>query len=778
MVSKGGNFELGFFTPGNSHKYYIGIWYKKVSTQTVVWVANRERPVFSTSSSELKLSNDGNLVLIHSEAIIWSSNSTFTASNTTVAVLLDDGNLVLKDDYSSHVFWQSFDHPTDTWLPGATLVYDKFGREGRPLTSWRNSEDPSPGLFSADVSPEGAMHFSLLTNRSERYWPSGSQDTVTLFFTGTPEMHSLYSFRYVADVNTSYMTYVVQNSSVIANFMLDFTGQMKRWLWNNGTQQWLLHCIFPNDPCQVYALCGPFSSCSNYSSPSCECLQGFEPLSIEEWSLGDHTRGCARQAPLLCGENDGFVQLSSVQLPASPESLAVGSAKECEAICLNDCSCVAYSFDSGCLIWKGEILNLKNLSDGLTSGGGSGVLHLRLAASELARSNYEKRRNWKYAVAILCSVAGFTLFTGIVLVLLRRFLWSPNSRISEAVQGVLVMFDYKVLRRATKDFSEMVGRGSFGTVFKGVLPDSTAIAVKKLHYLLQGEKQFRTELSSIGMIHHVNLARLRGFCSEGDRRLLVYDYVPRGSLNSHLFDDCSETLSWEQRFQIALGIARGLAYLHEECRECIIHCDIKPENILLDVDMCPKIADFGMAKLLGHEFSRVLTTMRGTIGYLAPEWLTGSAVTPKADVYSYGLMLLEIISGRRNRDGSGDGKGVYFPLWAALKLHEGDILCLLDEKLEGNAKVEELNRACRTACWCIQEQESSRPTMGQVVQQLEGLLNVSMPPIPGLLQKLAMDESITCGNSEYISASLASIESFSYSSSFKPFDGDWVNSRY
>ncbi|XP_073109384.1 G-type lectin S-receptor-like serine/threonine-protein kinase At2g19130 [Elaeis guineensis] len=759
MVSRGGNFELGFFTSGNPHKYYLGIWYKKVSKQTVVWVANRERPVFNTSSSELKLSKNGNLnIVMHSKNIIWSSSSMFTASNSTIAVLHDDGNLVIKDDSNSHFSWQSFDHPTNTWLPGAKLGYDRFSKENRYLTSWRNSEDPSPGLFSAEVNPNGFHHF-LLISRNRQYWPSGIEDI--LLFSSIPALKKFYSFNYVTDGNTSYFNYFVHDSSVISNYMLDFTGQMKRRVWNNEIRDWVVHCIFPSDPCDVNTLCGPFSSCRNYSSPSCECLRGFEPLSMEDWNLGDHTGGCVRKAPLQCGEIDGFMKLSNVQLPVSPEPLALGSAKKCEVACFNKCSCVAYSYDKGCLIWNGEILNLKTLSDSAISEGGSGVLYLRLASSELMRPNNEK--SWEYAVVIFSSVAGFALITGIVLVLIWRFWKTPEVASSETVQGFLVMFDYKVIRRATKDFSEKLGQGSFGTVFKGILSDSTVIAVKKLEGLCQGEKQFRTEVSTIGMIHHVNLVHLRGFCSVGDVRLLVYDYVPRGSLDSYLFSNDFETLNWDQRFQIALGVARGLTYLHEKCRECIVHCDIKPENVLLDVGMCAKISDFGMAKLIGHEFSQVLTTMRGTIGYLAPEWLCGSSVTPKADVYSYGLVLLEIISGRRNTDRLEDGKFLYFPVWAAIKLHECDILCLLDEKLEGNANVEELSRACKIACWCIQDLESNRPTMAQVVQQLEGLSNVSMPPIPRLLQKLVMDDSKGDRDAEFFSTSESS-EEFSRSS--------------
>uniref|UniRef100_A0A5B7A678 Protein kinase domain-containing protein n=1 Tax=Davidia involucrata TaxID=16924 RepID=A0A5B7A678_DAVIN len=248
------------------------------------------------------------------------------------------------------------------------------------------------------------------------------------------------------------------------------------------------------------------------------------------------------------------------------------------------------------------------------------------------------------------------------------------------------------------------------------------------------------EVSTIGTIQHVNLVRLRGFCSEGNKKLLVYDYMPNGSLESHLFrGKDSKVLDWKTRYQIALGTARGLAYLHEKCRDCIIHCDIKPENILLDAELCPKVADFGLSKLLGREFSRVLTTMRGTRGYLAPEWISGVAITAKADVYSYGMMLFEFLSGRRNSEPSEDGKIKFFPTWAASVTigggGGGDILSLLlDHSLEGNADAEEVTRICRVACWCIQDDENHRPSMGQVVQILEGVLDVNLPPIPRSLQ--------------------------------------------
>jgi serine/threonine protein kinase len=297
-----------------------------------------------------------------------------------------------------------------------------------------------------------------------------------------------------------------------------------------------------------------------------------------------------------------------------------------------------------------------------------------------------------------------------------------------------MIFSNSQLKNATKGFSEKLGEGGFGCVFKGTLPGFSVVAVKKLKDLRQGEKQFRSEVQTIGMIQHINLVRLLGFCAEGSKRLLVYEYLVNGSLNSHLFSNYSAKLTWNLRYCIAHGIAKGLAYLHEECRHCIIHCDMKPDNVLLDAEFCPKIADFGMAKLLGRDFSRALTTMRGTIGYLAPEWISGLPITHKADVYSYGMMLLEIISGRRNSEKIKEGRHTYFPIYAACKVNEGDVMCLLDRRLDGNADAEQLEKACRIACWCIQDAEDHRPMMGQVVHMLEGVTDVEVPPVPRSLQ--------------------------------------------
>ncbi|KAK9007960.1 hypothetical protein V6N11_074869 [Hibiscus sabdariffa] len=241
--------------------------------------------------------------------------------------------------------------------------------------------------------------------------------------------------------------------------------------------------------------------------------------------------------------------------------------------------------DNRCSIWIGDLLNLQQLGYDDTTGN---VLYIKLADSEI--DSETSPTNTKRVIVVAIMTRRLTIIS------------------TELGKESLVAFGYKDLEKATN--SEMMGKGGFGSVFKGTLPDRSIIAVKKLESINQGEKQFCTEISTIGKINHVNLVRLRGFCSEGSRKLLVYDFMPNGTLDRHLFHGIdSEPLDWKTRYQVALGAAR----------------------------------DFGLAKLLGREFSRVLTTVRGTVGYLAPEWISGVAITPKADVYTQRASMDQVV---------------------------------------------------------------------------------------------------------------------------------------
>uniref|UniRef100_A0A7N0RIE9 Receptor-like serine/threonine-protein kinase n=1 Tax=Kalanchoe fedtschenkoi TaxID=63787 RepID=A0A7N0RIE9_KALFE len=725
IVSAGGLFKLGFFTPGKSSKHYIGIWYNRVSSQTIVWVANRETPVADRFKTELRVS-DGNLVLVNTEsqsqAPIWSTNLNSTGSNQAQAVLHDDGNLVLRDG-SNVSLWESFEYPTHTWLPGGKLGLNKKTGTNQVLTSWKNLEDPAPGLSSLVLDPNGTTQYFILRNGTENYWSSGVWDNRTKIFSDVPEMtqNYLYNFEYVDNENESYFTYSMRDTSQTSRFVMDVSGQIKQLTWLNGSREWNQFWSQPRTQCEVYAFCGEFGVCDEGSSSFCGCLEGFEPTSWSNWNLRDYSDGCARVAGLQCANNvsnrrqDGFQPQTNMRLPVRSLAVGAGSANECKKTCLDNCSCTAYAYENTeCQIWDDGLLHLQQYRTADTGD----TLFIRLAASEFPSG----KSNTGMIVGIVVGVA--------VLLVLILFLFSMRKKrgmikVAKLVDGSLVPFAYRDLQSATKNFSEKLGAGAFGSVYKGVLPDSTVIAVKKLEGVSQGEKQFRTEVSTVGTVQHLNLVRLRGFCSEGVNKLLVYDYMPNGSLDAHLFDDLRKILSWKTRYQIALGTARGLRYLHEKCRDCIIHCDIKPENILLDAELCPKIADFGLAKLMGREFSRVLTTMRGTRGYLAPEWLSGVAITAKADVYSYGMMLFELISGRRNFSQHGDLNVKFFPSYAANRISAGDeVTELLDSRLEGNADIWEVTRACKVACWCVQDDESQRPSMGLVVQILEGVSEI------------------------------------------------------
>ncbi|XP_050272908.1 G-type lectin S-receptor-like serine/threonine-protein kinase At2g19130 [Quercus robur] len=413
--------------------------------------------------------------------------------------------------------------------------------------------------------------------------------------------------------------------------------------------------------------------------------------------------------------------MHNVLFPEISHLPAVKNVEECKLNCLSSCHCVAYSYNNGCSIFKGTPIYLQP-SSGNELGGD---FHIRISASELVGSKTNMLKKAAWIVGIL-DVLILLISIGLAIIRSRQ-----STVVLEEVHISLILFKYRDLQRATRKFSQKLGEGGFGSVFKGTLPNSTTIAVKKIRSLDQGEKQFRAEVSTLGAIQHVNLLRLRGFCVEASKRFLVYDYMPKGSLESHLFQNTSKILDWKTRYQIAIGIAKGLAYLHGNCRDCIMHFDIKPENILLDAEYNPKVADFGLAKIIGRDFSRVLTTIRGTRGYLAPEWISGEAVTPKVDVFSYGKLLFEIVSGRRNMDmldGDDEEIRIYFPSRVAIAINKGeDLLTLLDHKLEGNAIMEELTRACKVACWCIQDDPRDRPTMGQAVQILEGVMQVDLP---------------------------------------------------
>lgn len=279
-----------------------------------------------------------------------------------------------------------------------------------------------------------------------------------------------------------------------------------------------------------------------------------------------------------------------------------------------------------------------------------------------------------------------------------------------------------------------MGEGAFGTVFKGVLTssngDSKTVAVKQLEKVMadQGERQFRNEMRVIGKTHHKNLVKLLGYCHEGAHRLLVYEFMTKGSLADYVFE-AERKPTWEERIRLAVSIARGLLYLHEECETQIIHCDVKPENILIDGQQCVKIADFGLSKLLMPNQSGTHTGFRGTRGYVAPEWHKNTAITVKADVYSFGIVLLEIICCRRSVDMDVPEAEVVLSDWVYDCIEYGEVDTLVKDHGDQVDKLE-LGKMVKVGLLCIQDEPSRRPSMKKVVLLLEGFVDIPDPPSP------------------------------------------------
>nr|ABK21721.1 unknown [Picea sitchensis] len=297
--------------------------------------------------------------------------------------------------------------------------------------------------------------------------------------------------------------------------------------------------------------------------------------------------------------------------------------------------------------------------------------------------------------------------------------------------GLPAIFTYETIEIATGGFSKEIGKGGFGTVYEGILEDDTLVAVKCLvNESRQGQAEFCAEIGTTSSINHSNLVRLHGICVEGQHRILVYEFMANGSLDRWLFDS-DKWLDWKTRYSIALDTARGLAYLHEESRLCILHLDVKPQNILVDEYFKAKVSDFGMARCLKRDIeSHLVTGVRGTPGYMAPEWLLGAGITSKSDVFSYGMVLLEIISGRRNVDNTRDSDNWYFPSIAINKARQDKMEEIIETGLEMKRPedLEEAYRLIKTALWCVQSNSGLRPSMGTVVRILEGDLEILDPP--------------------------------------------------
>jgi hypothetical protein len=387
IISNGGDFKLGFFSPPNSTDRYVGIWYAEISVFTVVWVANTNNPL-KNSSGILTISEDGNLVVLDGQKkILWSSNLTNLVVNSR-AQLLDYGNLVLQGNTTETIIWESFQHPSNTFIEKMKISTDVRTGEKMQLTSWKSPSDPSIGIgnFSAGIDVRNLPEF-FIWNGSRLIWRSGPWNGHV--FIGVPNMYSAYrdGFSLVEDKEGAfYLTFIFLNESFPTNYVLNEQGNLLQTSAFNGEDWEVTWSAFKTE-CNVYGNCGAFGSCNSHNTPICSCLRGFEPKNREEWNRGNWTSGCARRTPLQCervnngsdgGKKDGFLKLTMMKVPDLADWSSAREEK-CRNQCLENCSCVAYAFDSGigCMPWTRSLIDLQKFSSG-------GVdLYVRLAYSEL-----------------------------------------------------------------------------------------------------------------------------------------------------------------------------------------------------------------------------------------------------------------------------------------------------------------------------------------------------------------------------------------------------------
>jgi len=383
LVSNDGTFELGFFKPGSSTNRYVGIWYKNISNRRIVWVANRDNPIKDNNSNStmLIISKDGNLELLtnNNQTLVWSTNITTQSLSTTsshVAQLLDNGNFVIKannsDQQSNNFLWQGFDFPCDTLLPDMKLGWDLKTGLNRQLTSWKSWDDPSSGDFTWGI----VLHSNpeiVLKKGSVEIHRSGPWNGVG--FSGAPAVSvtQIVETKFVNNSNEVYYTYSLVNKSVVSITYLNQTlDKRQRITWIPEDNVWRVYEEVPRDDCDAYNPCGPYGKCIPNESPICQCLEGFEPKSPQNWETFNWTQGCVRKGEETwnCGVNDGFGTFSSLKLPETTHTWvdANMTLENCKNKCLENCSCMGYSNldvrgdGSGCSIWFGDLIGLKQVS--------------------------------------------------------------------------------------------------------------------------------------------------------------------------------------------------------------------------------------------------------------------------------------------------------------------------------------------------------------------------------------------------------------------------------
>ncbi|XP_023873524.2 G-type lectin S-receptor-like serine/threonine-protein kinase RKS1 [Quercus suber] len=773
LISKKNNFALGFFSPGNSSYRYLGIWFVKVAKQTIVWVANRNDPIID-SSGVLSINPYGNLVLHDSsKRLLWSTNVSVQGTTSSVAQLQDSGNLVLVQGNNEKVIWQSFDHPTDTLLPGMRLGLNRMAGLDRFLTSWKSKDDPGTGDSFYKMNPTGSPQV-VLYKGSILYWRSCPWPWRTSSAAATAS--SGYKYYSVNNEDELSYGYFFDDPSIISRLVVDNSGLLQNLMWNDGDLQWKEFWSAPKYRCDNYRHCGAYGKCGPESAYSfnkfeCTCLPGYEPKSPKNWYHRDGSEGCVKKqlGLSMCGNGEGFVKVELLKGPDSFNAVRMDmsmSSSECEQACLRNCSCTAFASmnidgkGTSCLAWYGELIDVSENSYERWD------LNVRVDATELA--TYTKKSNGFLGLKRQLAIPIISVMLTLFLVCLIAYICLMKKRKTKVkrkshnqslyftgTKGYLegneleessrhpdlLIFDLGCIVAATDNFSPInkLGQGGFGSVFKGQLSNGQEIAIKRLsNSSAQGIEEFKNEVLLIAKLQHRNLVKLFGCCIQGEEKMLIYEYMPNKSLDFFIFDHTrSSSLNWGKRFEIIIGIARGILYLHQDSRLKIIHRDLKTSNVLLDGEMNPKISDFGIARIFnGDQIQDTTTRVVGTYGYMSPEYAIFGKFSTKSDVFSFGVILLEIVSGKKNnssyqRHDSLTLIGHVWELW-----REDRVLDIVDSSINDSFVSHEVLRCIQIGLLCVQEDAVDRPTMLAVLLMLSCETTLPSPKQPAFIFRI------------------------------------------
>ncbi|GLT31707.1 hypothetical protein SLA2020_064250 [Shorea laevis] len=732
-----GNFVCGFhckLEKNNTCLFAMSIFHFGSDDYTnlkMVWSANRNDPV--GRGAKLQLSQQGDLTLQDANGtLVWSTKT--TGKSVSGLKLTDQGNLMLFDGNNDTV-WQSFEHPTDCLVLGQSLVSGQKLKSNSSTTEW------SEGLYSFLIDNDGFFVAS-----------AGSDASLVFYFSHVAKLKGKTGQFYAEFTNTS-LGATLSLGLGVSFIQLGSDGHLRSFGWVES--EWKEVDLFENQvgSCDYPLACGNYGICL---AGQCSCPEPDENETVYFKPIHPYQPylGCSPSVPLISCKSHllEVKNVSSFGLFLS-NNYHVTDIESCKQTCLNNCSCKYAAFlssgfntSSGWCSFGSEALSFKREVDANYTP--SVFLKVSSSTEHIPQKDLPSpRRRRRNVGLILGSTLGATFSVLLICTLLLLQIKKDPKDVEEDyldhISGTSTRFSYEELKDITNNFSNKLGEGGFGCVFQGTLPDSTQVAVKCLDGFGPVKKSFVAEVETIGSIHHFNLVGLVGFCAEKLRMLLVYEYMCNGSLDQWIYcRDKLLVLGWQCRRKMIVDIAKGLAYLHEGCRQKIIHLDIKPQNILLDENFNAKVSDFGLSKLVGREQSQVVTTMRGTPGYMAPEWLN-SVITEKVDVYSFGIVVLEILCGRKNVDRSQPEEDVHLVSLFKRKVEDGELLDLVDkydEEMQSHAT--EVVEMMKVAACCLQVEYARRPSMSIVVNFLEGKMDdenkydFSNPPAPAEVETL------------------------------------------